>query len=284
MGLLLVDFSQIAIESAIAHFSATGEKPEINIVRHVILNTLIANKSKIGKNSKEVVLCLDDRNYWRRSVFPFYKRNRGLNKGDKFDWTEFFKIFNDLKVEFAENLPYKTVVVESAEADDIIGVLARRFGNQRDVVILSSDKDFIQLQAIAPIRQYSPKHKGFIDAEKRSYSLFEHLVRGDPGDGIPNIVSDDDVFVIKTKRARPILSKNIASWASFGINNPEKFCTSIDMLNRYNRNRTLIDLTKIPSAIEQSVVDQYDNAKVNKNVFNYLVKHKLMKIMERGDI
>jgi hypothetical protein len=285
--MILIDFSQIVISAAIEYHARTKELIDTPLLRHIALNNILSLKDKLRKYWDEVVLCLDGRGYWRKKIFPYYKQNRKKeHEKDKFDWKTFHEAFNTIKKEFAENLPYKVVEVEGAEADDIITVLCTIFGNQRDIVIVSSDKDFLQIQMniATRVKQYSPYHKKFLSADHNSYNLFEHIVRGDPSDGIPNIFSDDDVFLCEDKRSKPIRSTSIEAWSKFGLEKPEEFCTNLTELERFQRNRMLIDLRMIPKEIVDSIAQAYHSSVSHgDSVFNYLVKNKLKKILERGD-
>jgi hypothetical protein len=284
--MILFDFSQIVIGAAIEYHSQTKDTIDTPLLRHIALNNILNLKDKLTSYSDEIVLCLDGRKYWRKNVFPNYKQNRKKDQAkSKFDWDTFHVSFNEIKKEFSENLPYKVVEVEGAEADDVITVLCTIFGNQRDVVIVSSDKDFLQIPVniASRVKQYSPYHKKFLDVKHNSYSLFEHVVKGDPGDGIPNIFSDDDVFLCEDKRSKPIRSKSIEEWSKYGLDNPEGFCTSLEELEKFRRNRTLIDLRMIPKEVVDAISAAYHSAKTNgENTFNYLVKNRMKKILERG--
>lgn len=284
--MLLFDFSQIVISSSTDYYRKTGDQIEIELLRHISLNAILSLKNKLSKYSDEVVLCFDGRNYWRKQIFPLYKKNRQeLHEKDKFDWDLFYKSFNILKSEFQENLPYKSIEIFSAEADDIISVLAQLgVRDRKDVVIVSSDKDFLQLQRLSPkVKQYSPFMKKFISIDEAKYDLFEHIVRGDSGDGIPNILSDDDVFMISGKRSRPIRSKQLDEWKAYGIAEADKFCNSVSMLEKLYRNQLLIDLMKIPETLFKEIEDRYVSIEPNSgNFFNYLTKNKLKKILQSG--
>jgi hypothetical protein len=284
--MILVDFSQIVISSVVDYCSKTKDPPEIALIRHIALNAILNAKDKVAsKYSGDVVLCMDGRNYWRKQMFPHYKASRKKAQAkDKFDWDGFYTAFNQIKSEFKENLPYKCVEVENAEADDIIAVLAQLFSGSTDVVILSSDKDLIQLSVRFPrVKQFSPFHKKYI-SDSATYNLFEHVVRGDEGDGIPNIFSDDDTFVNEGKRQVPIRATSLAEWSKTGLASPEVFCKSVEDLARLERNRKLIDLSMIPDDIVTSIRETYDATTGNKqNLFNDLVSNKLKKIMERGN-
>lgn len=259
---------------------------DLSLLRHISLNNILNLKEKLKKYSEEIVLCLDGRHYWRKEVFPYYKQSRSKNREtSKFDWTSFFENFNQLKKEFSENLPYKVIEVPGAEADDLISVLCIEFHKQKDIVIVSSDKDFLQLQmnVSTNIQQYSPYHKKFLRPDHNGYNLFEHIVRGDTDDGIGNIFSDDDVFVVPGKRNKPISAVNMEKWSQFGINHPEAFCNSLEDLERFRRNQRLIDLTKIPENIVNNINEAYLNTKTHgENVFSYLVKNQMKRILEKA--
>jgi hypothetical protein len=284
--MILFDFSQVVVGAALEYHARTKELIDVPLLRHISLNNILGLKDKLHKYSDEIVLCLDGRNYWRKKIFPYYKQNRKKSQEKQtFDWKTFHESFNIIKQEFTENLPYKVIEVEGAEADDIIAVLCTIFGNQRDVVVVSSDKDLLQIQMnlASRVKQYSPFHKKFLQADYNSYSLFEHVVKGDPGDGIPNILSDDDVFLCEGKRSRPIRSSQIEAWSKFGLDNPEGFCNDLVELEKFRRNRTLIDLRMIPKEVIDSIASTYQDTQTHvDNTFNYLVKHKMRKILERG--
>lgn len=283
----LFDYSQIVISSTVEYFSNAREKVSVDLVRHIALQNIQFYKNKLNLSLDDMVICCDGRNYWRKTIFPQYKQNRRIGQeNSKFDWDLFFEYFNAVKTEMKTELPFKVIEVESCEADDVIAVLCQVLcPSQKEIVIVSSDKDLIQIQNLCPkVKQWSPFHKKYINVTTNKYSLFEHVVRGDSGDGIPNILSDDDVFVTKGKRSRPIRSTSIVEWEDkFGFTQPESFCNDLDTLKRFHRNQTLIDLRKIPEPITQAIRSSWDNTTRPKvNSFNYLVKHRLTKLMGRG--
>lgn len=280
-----MDFSGIVISSASDYHSSTKEQIDIGLLRHIALNSLLSVKDKLSKYADEVVLAIDSKHYWRKDVFSYYKQNRKLaQKKDTMDWDRFHVAFNQLKQEFQENLPYKYVEVYGAEADDVMAVIATVFGPHRKVVIASSDHDMAQVQKniCEAVQLYSPYHKKFVDCAK--YNFFEHIIKGDSGDGIPNIFSDDDTLVTPGKRQKSVMTANLVKWEQSGLAHPEVFCDTPEVLARFERNRKLVDLTMIPEELKSRIVDAYNNAPVVKGkLFNYLVQHKLKKIMERGN-
>lgn len=284
----LLDFSQIVISSAIEYNSQTNDLIELPLLRHIALNNVMSYKAKFSPSLDEMIICCDGRDYWRKSIFPNYKQNRKkAHEESDFDWNQFFEHFNQIKTEIKTELPFRVMEVNGCEADDVIAVLCKlNCPHEKEIIIVSSDKDLIQIQdSICPkVKQWSPHHKKFINLSTNDYSLFEHVVRGDSGDGVPNIFSDDDVFLDKNKRSKPIRSSSITEWESKGgLSNPEAFCRTPTMLQNFQRNRTLIDLQQIPSNVVQRIREQWDSCtRPNVSAFNYLVKHKLRKVLERG--
>lgn len=286
--IILLDFSQIVISSAVDLHSKTRTQVELSLLRHIALNNILSYKKKFQASVDQVVICCDGREYWRKSIFPLYKQNRKRDHDEShFDWKTFFEHFNQIKEEIKTELPFRVVEVHRCEADDVIAVLCRQQCPHQDkIIVVSSDKDLLQIQETicAKVQQWSPFHKKFIDAKSNSYSLFDHVIRGDSGDGIPNILSDDDVFMDRGKRSKPIKATSIMEWSnSGGLQRPEKFCSSDLMLDKFKRNHNLIDLRQIPENLAIDIVHEFDSYQKPKvDVFGYLVRHKLRKILESG--
>jgi hypothetical protein len=283
---LLLDYSQIVISAAIEYNSQTKEPIDIGLLRHISLNNILTYKKKFGASTDDLIVCCDGRNYWRKAIFPHYKQNRKQDHDkSSFDWIGFFETFNQIKTELKTELPLKVLEVEGCEADDIIAVLSSLLCPHEDkIIIVSSDKDLLQLQSCPKVKQWSPYHKKFITSESSDYNLFEHIVRGDKGDGIPNILSDDDVFVTSSKRSKPLRATSVTSWMSeWGMSQPEKFCINEETLRRFHRNRILIDLNLIPDDVVKKIRQSFDVCQPpNVKTFEYLTKYKLRKILEKG--
>lgn len=286
--LILFDFSQIVISSAIEYHSQTKEAIELPLLRHISLNNILSYRKKFKAKIEEMIICCDGRDYWRKGVFPLYKQNRKKDHDkSEFNWDKFFEDFNQIKTEIKTELPFNVVEVYGCEADDVIAVLSKQQCPHQDkIIIISSDKDLIQIQEnICPkVEQWSPFHKKFISPQTNSYSLFEHVIRGDAGDGVPNILSDDDVFMDDSKRSKPIRATSIMQWEQKGgMSYPESFCTSDEMISRFNRNLNLIDLRQVPECFVKKIIEEFSNyQRPPANVFGYLTKHKLKKILESG--
>ena len=270
---LLVDFSQIFIGSYMT--SAKYGDVSMDALRPTVLNTLRIYRNKFTKEYGELILCCDDKNNWRKDIFPNYKASRKKVKTSAdTDWQDLYDKLNLLKSELTEWFPYKVLQTDRAEADDIIGTLVGLL-NER-TLILSSDKDFVQLHGFN-VRQYSPIQKKFVEGDAK-WSLHEKLIKGDVGDGVPNIMSDDNVFIDEGRRQKPITKKKIEAWFDL---EPEMFCDN-EMLRNLNRNKQLIDLSEVPESICINITKQFEKTQVGdrKRLLTYFVEHRLKNLTE----
>jgi hypothetical protein len=276
--MILIDYSQIALSNIIVQ-----KLNDEQMIRHMILNSIRMYNKRYREEYGQVVICADGMNTWRRQYFPEYKGMRRKGKEEStMDWNEIFRIVNLIREEIQENLPYKVLHMEGCEADDIIGALAIRtqeFGHGEPVMIVSSDKDFIQLQKYNNVKQFSPiQKKAVTDKNPRTY-LFNHVMRGDSGDGIPNVLSKDDTFMSGGKQT-PLRQTRIDDWAA----NADKLKDYMpeDLYRNYQRNKTLIDLNEIPENIQESIINKYDNQKLpmKMKVLNYLIKKRCTNLIE----
>lgn len=288
--MILIDFSQVMVAGLMAQIGG-NPKMAINedLVRHMILNSLRASVQKFKSHYGEVVICCDSRKYWRKEYFPNYKANRKRDRNkSKFDWVAIFDIMNKIKTEVSENLPYKYLEVPGAEADDIIATLVSNFANTQPIVIVSGDKDFIQLQSFPNVSQFSPIQGMIKDTNPENF-LIEHIIRGDSGDGIPNILSADDTFVSPEGRQKPINSKRLREYKEQvvalrkdDVNVP--LTLGKDILRNYLRNNKLINLLEVPQDIGITIMEAYHSAKTNPRgkLLSYFMEKKLKNLI--GDI
>lgn len=250
-----------------------------SLVRHMILNTIrtYVKKFKVS-HGPEVIIACDNKNYWRRDIFPHYKANRKkAREASGHDWSAIFECLSKIREELKEHSPYKVLNVETCEADDIIATLAQKYSSTQKIMILSSDKDFAQLQRYSSVDQYSPILKKHIKEPLPLLQLKQLIIRGDKSDGIPNILSADDVFVTGS-RQKPITEVKIINWMN---QEAKEFCNE-DMLRNFSRNETLIDLTKIPQRLTNEILHTYENAKQNskQDFMNYMIANRLKNLIE----
>ena len=283
--MILLDFSNIIVGSImVAHKIPDEERFSENFIRHLVLNSIRSYRTKYKEKYGEIVICTDTLASWRKDVFPQYKAHRKIQreeqKSEGMDWSALFETINQIIDEINTFFPYKVIRVPHAEGDDVIAVLAHNI--QRDSLIVSSDKDFNQLYKYKWIKQFSPmKQKIIKGIDPREY-LKEHIIRGDKGDGIPNILSADNC-IIDGVRQKPISKKKVSEWM---YKKPEDFCTN-GMLDGWSRNRRLIDFDSIPKTIEKAILLQYhvDKTKIaTGSLLNYFIKHRLKQLTEHiGD-
>ena len=282
--MILLDYNQISISNLMVHMNKNAILDE-DLVRHMVLNSIRLYKKRFGDKYGEVVICCDDKNYWRKDIFPYYKAHR---KGDRekspYDWNTIFECLNKIRDELKETFPYRVIRVERAEADDIIGTLCHEHGvlgfmpgYAERILILSGDKDFSQLQKYANVEQYSPMTKKWIRVNNPERYLREHIMRGDRGDGIPNFLSND-ACLVNGERQKPLSTRKLNDWV---VSDVDDFCN--DMMKRnYNRNEMLVNLDLVPQHIQDDVKEQYDKYEVpeKRGLLNYFIKNKLKLLTE----
>ena len=277
--MIIIDLNQVLLGGLMAQISnqKSVALDEV-LVRHMVLNTLRYNIKQFRKEyGPEIILACDNRKYWRKEIFPFYKagRKKAREKSD-LDWHLIFDMLAKFKLELKENFPYKVIDVEGAEADDIIGTLVPRHATHEKILILSSDGDFLQLQKYPNVKQYNPSQKKFIISKDPTLELKEKIIRGDKGDGIPNIFSPSDCFVLDLRQkaiTQKVLNKFLAeNWLEYDETDRANFI----------RNQTLIDLSYIPSDVKEKIINTYEEIKPapKSRLLNYFIDNKLKNLME----
>ena len=286
--MILIDMNQIMISNLMVQLK--GDALNENLVRHMVLTALRSFEKQYYPKYGEVVLAYDSKHYWRKEAFPYYKQNRKKDReASDLDWNAIFEVLNKIRDEIKTFFPYKVVEVYGAEADDVISTLTtyqsyrniklQKAGKDAEqVLILSGDKDFIQLQKYPFVKQYNPILKKEIKHDNPKEYILEHIIKGDKSDGIPNFLSDDDTFVVN-KRQKPISKKNLERWVKL---DPLDFCTTTEAKANYMRNKKLIDLTSVPEQLATEIVTSYKtiNNSEKKVPLEYFQQHQLTKLME----
>jgi len=290
--MIIVDYSQTAISTLMAELRGrTDAEISTPLIRHMIVNALRSYKNKFGKEFGQLVIACDNKKYWRKQMFPYYKANRKKARDDSgFDWHAIFEALNQIKSELAEHFPYAVVEVDTAEADDIIASLVM-WSQEHDLVqqgleaepqpvlILSGDHDFTQLQRYKNVKQYSPIHKKWVKAtESIDEIVMEHILMGDKGDGVPNFMSPDDVFV-SGGRQKPIRKKDLEQWKKLDVSH----WNGTPHEAAIKRNIQMVDLRMIPQDIVQNIINNYTQQKDVRDksqLLNYFIAHKMKNLME----
>jgi len=271
----------LAIGSIMGQLSR-GEELSENLVKHIILNNLrvYRNKYPESKHGNMVIAC--DSYSWRKDVFPEYKAARKANRAtDKHDWPLIFDLIESTLDDLRENFPYAVIKIDSAEADDIIGALTVHkadFGGE-DVVIISADKDFIQLQQYGHVEQWSPMFNKMIKEDNPRRYLFEHLLKGDSGDGVPNANSHDDVFTTGSRQT-PMTQKAIDKY--WDNRDDLEMIMKPNVFRNFMRNVQMIDLTNTPDGIREEAINKYENYvyPTRTNILTYLVEHRMKMLVD----
>ena len=279
--MVIVDFNGLAIGSIMGQLQR-GEELSENLVKHIILNNLrvYRNKYKEADHGKMVIAC--DSYSWRKDVFPEYKAQRKANRSkDKHDWQQIFDLIESTLQDLRENFPYAVIKIDSAEADDIIGALTVEmsdFGGE-DVVIISADKDFIQLQQYGHVIQWSPMFNKMIKEDNPRKYLFEHLLKGDAGDGVPNANSHDDVFVTAARQT-PMTQKAIDKY--WNNRDDLEMIMKPNVFRNFMRNVQMIDLTNTPDGIREAAINRYKNYEYpsRQNILTYLIENRTKMLID----
>ena len=282
--MILVDMSQISLASMMMHLNMNKTtKPDEAMVRHMILNSLRMYRSKFKEEFGELVLCFDSRHYWRRDHFPNYKAGRKKSReSSNLDWDAIFGCLNEIKQELKDYFPYKHIEVYGAEADDVIATLCLELEyDNGKTLILSGDKDFIQLHRFTNVSQYSPITKKMISGHDPYQYLDEHILKGDTSDGIPNVLSPDNTFV-DGLRQKPLGKKKIAEWTGEVLMPVEMAIPDGEVKRNFQRNQQLIDLSKAPEEIFMSCLRAYQEAPDGdrSKLLNYFIDKRLNNLTE----
>lgn len=281
MSYLLIDLNQVLISNLMQHLKHVAKDNVISedLVRHMCINTIRSNVKQFKAKYPNVVLCCDNKHYWRRDFFPFYKSQRKHDReASGLDWGMIFNTLNNIRDDLKTHFPYKVIDVEGAEADDVIAVLTARLAPHGNVLILSSDKDFGQLQKYPNVTQYSPILKRFIKIDNPKLFIKEHILKGDRGDGVPNFLSPDNTFAAG-ERQKVINSKRLTEWLSQDV---DTFCTNDTMLRGFKRNQTLVDFDYIPNEVQEKIVTAFDEMKpaTKQKMLDYFIKKNLKAMIE----
>ena len=277
--MILVDISQLLVASTFMSMKKEETKVDIKKIRHMVLNSLRMYRKKYANEFGELVICCDGSLSWRREIFQHYKAGRKTGREQSpLNWNQIYGCFNQLKQELRDNFPYQVMEIDTAEADDIIGtlVIRKRKPDERTMII-SSDKDFIQLQREENVFQYSPIAKKLLNGIDPQEYLKEHILRGDKSDGIPNVLSADNCIVDGIRQI-PLTKKILNKWMNGSIPSTHTL--------RYERNQELIDLRYTPWHLQNAILEQYlENPKGSRDILpEYFTKNNLIELTKNiGD-
>lgn len=272
--MLIVDLNQVLFSNFFASVGRhTNIEIEENLLRHMVLNVIRSINVKFRKDYGKMIIANDNIKYWRKEFFPFYKASRKKSRdASDLDWTAIFECLGNIKSDLKEYFPYKFMEVDGAEADDIIGAICMEVRDE-NILIVSGDKDFQQLQVFSNVKQFDPINKRWIKCSDPKGFLKDHILKGDRGDGIPNILSPDNCFVMNENQKR-LTTKRIQRLQTITEDMPE--------YRNYIRNQTLIDLTCMPDELRHKIVEEYykETNTDRSKLLPYFMKHRLNNLME----
>ena len=281
---------------------------KVGMALHITLNSI--KKAWQDFNGSHVVFCLEGRS-WRKDYYEPYKRNRqdardALSPREAEEDRVFWEIFDEFK-DFIDTKTNCTIIRHpELEADDLIAGWIQNHPNDNHVII-STDGDFAQL--IAPnVRQYNGvsnttiTHEGYFDdkgkpvvdkktkeakpAPNPQFMLFEKCMRGDTSD---NVFSAYPGVRTKGTKNKVGLQEAFADKATKGYNwNNMMLQRWVDhngvehrVLDDYNRNVTLCDLTAQPEHVRNYINNTINEVK-SKDITQ--VGMRLMKFCAKWDL
>lgn len=273
------------ISNIMMQMGFSGGSVDVPMFKHMVLNSLRSYKQKFSAKYGELVIATDTGSSWRKAHFPYYKANRKKDRDEStLDWESIFAGLREIRADLKNYFPYRIIEVEGAEADDVIGTICEEFGSSlpgaETILIISGDKDFKQLQTHMNVEQYDPvRNKKIVENSPDNY-LIEHIISGDRGDGVPNILSPDNCLVLGTRQGT-MTKKRMDSFkqqASSGHWDSE------DLKRNYHRNFSMIDLSNTPALLKEQIIEQYhkEAGKDRSKIFNYLIKNKMKLLMEHA--
>ena len=285
--MILIDLTQIIIASCVVH-----KLEDVNLIKHSAFSSILSYKKQYEKKYGKIVLACDSKSYWRRDYFPAYKGQRKHSReSSSLNWDVIFKAIDEIKQDLRDYFPYKLLQIDGAEADDVIATMAKYTqveelvqeglfdGEPQPTIIISADQDFVQLQKYKNINQFSPMQKKIVKCKGHPETyLLEHIIGGDGGDNVPNVLTSDQWAIDRMNneeeksRQKPIKKTFIDNFTL------EQLKDNDELARNYARNKTLIDFDCIPNKVQDAIINAYINyeQKGNKTrLMNYFLKNKM---------
>ena len=277
--MILLDFSGIAIAPIVMGQARYDDE---NLIRHMILNSIRMYRQKF-KDYGEMVIVADAGGNWRKDVYPEYKGKRKTNREEsKIDWDQAFKNINMVLDEIKANMPWKVIHQWGCEAEDAIAEITKwtqEFGNYEKVMIVSADHDFKQLQKFDNVQQFSPVTKKMVKEDNPRLYQMEHILKGCSGDGVPNVLSDDDTLITDGKRQNVLSAKKKATL----LEDPHALGEQV--YRNYLRNKKMIVLTEeseCPDSVKKEIINKFETQEVpaRAKVLPYLISKQCRLLVE----
>lgn len=208
---------------------------------------------RLGKKLKanSIVIMRDSPNIWRRDIYPEYKANHTSSLDDIYYKDTIAAV--DMLCEFFENNTAAWVFsYPRAEADDLIGIWCQESTSEN--IILSSDKDFIQL-ICEKTKLYSPVQDVYRESEDTEYDLFLKCIRGDSGDNVRSAFPRVKETLLKKAWVDQIEMLNLLETIRHD---------GVKVGDALSMNISLIDLTQQPDSMRKSIINTFTQKQPSK--------------------
>lgn len=267
--LLVIDFYNLIYRTL---YTAHKEDPldkKFNTWKYILTERIINDIDYF--NANRCILAIDDRNYWRREIYPDYKNKRkSTRQKSVIDFDAFWPVMESFLEELKKAFPNIFFLkVKKCEADDIIAVLIKERWSNYKVICISNDSDLVQLKKYRNYNQYNPMKLKFYNPINSQKDLLIKILTGDSSDDIPNVK-----FRCGEVTARKMIDEGLE----------QIFEKDEDIKKNFIRNKQLIDLDMIPINYQKKIIDVYDNCNINKyngrHMFNFLTDNNLRGILE----
>jgi hypothetical protein len=287
--MIIVDFNGVLIAQVATASKELGADVDLQAVKNYFFRELLNLKKKFSEYGEVVIAC-DTPNTWRKSYFPYYKIKRAeTRKAMPFSWELVLEAIAAIQADIEEYFPYKLLKIDKCEADDIIAVVCRHVSGYKDglalnstpIMIISSDNDFRQLQVIPKLDQYSAASGKFVVESNPDQYLFEKILKGDAGDCVPNILSED-ADIANGIRQSPITKGRIERWTEYYVNNNGDLHEELSA-EKFLRNQTLMDLMNcVPKELEVEIINAFETTKPASKLKlqGYFIKNKMKALFE----
>lgn len=239
---LVVDLNNLVFATRYSKIKTPGRnRRKEEFVTELIFKEMITYIAKFSIENKVdgIMVACDSPHVWRKDIFPSYKS--ASNHEDVY-YDECIRAANLCKDFFRECTNSQILEVPRAEADDIIGVFCNESENVENI-IMSSDKDFIQLLS-ETTSLYSPTQKEWRKSEDPQFDLFVKCIRGDRNDCVPSAFPK--VYQTRLEKAwnDPLEMQNLVETVRKD---------GVKVFDALEMNLNLIDLSCVPEWLKENI-------------------------------
>ena len=317
MNYVLIDTANMFFRARHGAFKASDTWTKLGFALHVTM--MAANKVATRFKADHVVFALEGRS-WRKDYYEPYKKNRAvaraaLSEQEQEEDALFWETYDNLTKYLREKTNCSVIRHENAEADDIIACWIALHPQDHHTIV-SSDTDFVQLIA-ENVDQYNGitdeliTLKGIYDAKGREvvdkktkepktipdpkWLLFEKCMRGDSSDNVfsafPGVRTKGTKNKVGLLEAYEDKDKKGYNWNNLMLQRwTDHNGVEHRVLDDYERNCHLIDLTAQPEEIKQKVdgaireqLSHKDIGQVGVRFMQFCGKYELNKCSEFSD-